>query len=82
MSWGHGASNIGTTDYGARFFQFIRERFPHPRHVLHNGAIPGTQSRYMSMCVNWHVPKGVDLVVVRVPNSSGAHINLWLKADR
>ena len=65
MSWGHGASNIGSTDFASNFFRYIRERFPHPDHVLHNGAIPGTQSNYMSMCVNWHVPNGVDLVVVR-----------------
>ena len=47
------------------FFKFIREHFPHPEHVLHNGAIPATQSSYMSMCVNLHVPRNVDLVVVR-----------------
>ena len=35
-----------------------------PRVVVHNGAVPGTVSQYMSVCHNLHVPKTVDIVFV------------------
>eukprot|EP00955_Chlamydomonas_euryale_P110656 366012-Chlamydomonas_euryale.AAC.18 len=30
----------------------------------HNGAVPGTISSYMSACVNIHVPRETDIVLV------------------
>ena len=44
----------------------MQETYPHPDQVFHNGALPGTASNYMCLCVRWHVPPDVDLVVVRV----------------
>ena len=32
---------------------------------MKNGAVPGTHSGYMSLCVRWHVPEDADLVLVR-----------------
>ena len=43
----------------------LQETYPHPDHKMTNGAIPGTHSGYMCLCVRWHVPENVDLVVVR-----------------
>lgn len=31
---------------------------------VHNGAVPGTSSQYMSSCYNVHVPKEADIIVV------------------
>ncbi len=42
-----------------------QDTYPHPEHVLQNGAVPGTHSGYMSLCVKWHVPEDADLVLVR-----------------
>ena len=32
---------------------------------MKNGAVPGTHSGYMSLCVRYHVPEDADLVLVR-----------------
>ena len=46
-----------------------QDTYPHPEHVLQNGAVPGTHSGYMSLCVKWHVPEDADLVLVRAPDA-------------
>jgi len=46
-----------------------QEVYLHPDHKFVNGAMPGTHSGYMSLCVRWHVPANVDLVVVRPKHS-------------
>ena len=42
----------------------LQETYPHAEHVFRNGAVPGTHSGYMSLCVKWHVPENADLVLV------------------
>ena len=32
--------------------------------VVHNGAVPGTTSSYMSLCTRVHVPEDADIVLV------------------
>lgn len=32
--------------------------------TVNNGAVPGTTSAYMSACVNLHVPRDADIVIV------------------
>ena len=33
-------------------------------HTLHNAAIPGVRSEYVSSCLRWHLPAEVDVVLV------------------
>ena len=83
VAWGHGSSDIGRLDFGAKFFQYIRDTYPHPDHVFTNAGMPGTHSGYMAMCVNWHVPRDVDLVVVSIPTRPwGANRNLHMQGLR
>lgn len=65
MAYGAGASNTSITSYASQFFSYLHTNFPHPKHVLHNGAIPGSRPAYVGMCHDWHVPRNADLVVVR-----------------
>jgi len=44
-------------------FNFLDDRYP-GQVTGHNGAVPGTISSYMSACVNIHVPRETDIVLV------------------
>lgn len=32
--------------------------------TVNNGAVPGTTSAYMAACVNLHIPKETDIVII------------------
>ena len=150
VAWGHGAKEVGVTDFAALFFTHIRVRlqhnlssllkptcvpqslhrrggatpvgcfsclssvpaglheatetvvhlclplflresgfaalsqdtYPHPEHVLQNGAVPGTHSGYMSLCVKWHVPEDADLVLVRAAECVRAAVEMLVPCHR
>ncbi|GLC45541.1 hypothetical protein PLESTM_001747400 [Pleodorina starrii] len=50
------------------------------RHECLNGAVPGTQSSYMSSCLNHHLPPGVDLVLVEYA-ANDSPVPKWTFAD-
>jgi hypothetical protein len=72
VSWGHGASERGQTDFVAHVFKWINATFPHPKHQLLNRAISATPSTYFSLCLQWHVPPDVDMMLLEFNPNDGA----------
>ncbi len=51
--------------YPNRIGDMLRSSFPNAGKVeVVNGAVPGTVSMFMSVCLKAHVPQDVDLVIV------------------
>mmetsp|Transcript_20365 Transcript_20365/g.61368 ORF Transcript_20365/g.61368 Transcript_20365/m.61368 type:complete len:555 (-) Transcript_20365:1448-3112(-) len=67
---GHGATPQ-YFNFGARFFHWMNDTFPHVGHTFNNGALSGTKSIYMSMCVKGHVPDFADVVLVEYDTNDG-----------
>ena len=49
--------------YAKRFFQWIQETFPNPKHVLRNAAMSGITSAVASVCAKTLIPDA-DLVII------------------
>ncbi len=60
------SAGLGDDGFGPVFFTRLAAAFPHPGHRFHNGAVGGVMSTYMNSCIKWHVPKDIDLIVVRI----------------
>eukprot|EP00798_Chlamydomonas_sp_ICE-L_P024266 gene24266-9867_t len=44
---------------------WMRKAFPGPEHEMHNGAVRGTTSTYMALCLELHLPPGdLDIVLI------------------
>ncbi|GIM07262.1 hypothetical protein Vretimale_11457, partial [Volvox reticuliferus] len=71
ISWGEGASNIGTTDWFSLLARWMIEAFPSSRITARNGAVPATPSSYMVMCLEQSVDPDVDLVLVEYSLNDG-----------
>mmetsp|Transcript_10267 Transcript_10267/g.30910 ORF Transcript_10267/g.30910 Transcript_10267/m.30910 type:complete len:546 (+) Transcript_10267:215-1852(+) len=63
ISEGRGAEPL-SNGFGPVISDWINKTFPSSKHTFHNGAIAGSQSSYMSLCVNNHVSPDADLVLV------------------
>jgi DNA polymerase alpha subunit B len=64
------SAGIGAEDAPAwvdRLEQYLKDTYGKVAGVnvtVNNGAVPGTTSAYMAACVNLHVPRDADIVVV------------------
>jgi len=59
---GHG--NGAALPFVRYLHNWVHDTFKPPGFRFHNGAVPGVASAYMSLCVELHVPRAADLVLV------------------
>ncbi|PNW79166.1 hypothetical protein CHLRE_09g402923v5 [Chlamydomonas reinhardtii] len=64
ISWGHGASQRGETDWFSVFSRWLIDAFPRASVVARNGCTPGVPTPYMIMCLEASVDPDTDLVFV------------------
>ena len=50
--------------YRERFFEWIRDTFPHENHTFANGALPAAPSSYIHQCIMDFAPHNTDLAVI------------------
>lgn len=64
------SAGIGAEDAPAwvdRLEQYLKDTYGKVAGVnitVNNGAVPGTTSAYMAACVNLHVPRDADIIIV------------------
>lgn len=64
------SAGIGAEDAPAwvdRLEQYLKDTYGKVAGVnvtVNNGAVPGTTSSYMAACVNLHIPKDADIVII------------------
>jgi len=63
VSTGHGVGRPALI-YSRLVFDYIAARFPNPGHRYINGAAAGTGAAYFASCLDAHVAKNADLVLV------------------
>jgi len=66
ISYGHGATQLGVTDWFSRLHQWMRRAFPASRLEFHNGCVPATPAAFMTLCLEHYVDPLADLVFVEV----------------
>ena len=69
-----GSSKRGETDWFSLVVKWLRSSFPATRVISHNGCLPATPASYMTMCLEHHMEKEVDLV--RGPGGKGGEEDL------
>jgi hypothetical protein len=72
ISWGHGVNNHTTEVYGAIVMDWFKRTFPNANHTFVNGAIPGTPSSYMALCVDNKIPQESDIILVEYNINDGS----------
>ena len=63
VSAGHGVRDPDNS-WVSRVFSWVKDTFPHRKHMLLNNAIPAVTSGYASACVPELVPDDTDLVIL------------------
>ena len=78
IAWGDNASKRGQDDFASLVHLWVRRAFPGADHTLVNAALPAVPSYYMALCLAWHLPEDVDLVVVEVGLGGGVTRGGWV----
>ena len=69
-----GAGAVDAHSWTEWMQDFLELKFDKTRLSIHNGAVPGTLSSYMSVCHNVHVPVQADIIFVEYSlNDEHAH---------
>lgn len=58
LTFGRGASQIGSTDWVPLLRGWLQAAFPGVDHVVHNGAVAASPSEYMAFCMQVRVHAG------------------------
>jgi UDP-glucose:glycoprotein glucosyltransferase len=66
ISYGHGASQLGVTDWFARLGNWLPRAFPRAKLEFHNGCVPATPAAFMTLCLEHYLDPLADLVFVEV----------------
>jgi len=70
ISWGHGASKYGLTDWVSLLRTYMQGLFGN-KVTVRNGCVPATPSSFMVMCLEMSVDADVDLVFVEYHLNDG-----------
>jgi len=62
-SFGHGVQR-GTQDWFSLFIKYLQTAFPKAAVTARNGCVPGTQTEYVSTCLQKFVNPDVDLLFI------------------
>jgi len=81
VSWGHGASRRGHTDWFSLFVTWLRTTFPNAKVVGRNGCIPATKSQLALYCTEQIVDREVDLVFMEFAINDGMPGTMQAGAD-
>lgn len=76
VSWGHGASMRGTTDWFSLFIKWLRLAFPKATVLGRNGCIPGTGTQLTLYCIEETLDPDVDLVFEEFATNDGHFTNI------
>ena len=61
----------------------LQDAYPQTKVSIHNGAVAGTTSEYMSLCNNLHVPQNSSIVIVEFAvNDEHNPGTLWINSAR
>ncbi|GBF87887.1 hypothetical protein Rsub_00599 [Raphidocelis subcapitata] len=71
ISYGHGASQLGVTDWFARLGNWLPRAFPRAKFEFHNGCVPATPAAFMTLCLEHYLDPLADLVFVEYVLNDG-----------
>lgn len=72
ISFGHGASRPGETDWFSLLRAWLPRAFPKARLEFHNGCVPATPAAFMTLCLEHYLDPDADLVFLEA-SASAAH---------
>ncbi|KAI8470157.1 MAG: SGNH hydrolase-type esterase domain-containing protein [Monoraphidium minutum] len=71
ISYGHGASQQGSTDWFSLLKKWMHRAFPSAALEFHNGCVPATPAAFMTLCLEHYLDPLADLVFVEYVLNDG-----------